>query len=114
MAEMAVAIIVVSLPALKTLLRRKHKNSASSKSYSEGQHYVVTASRRRSVFGRGDPLNDDGSDVELNRVGMKDVIYKTKEVSVDSRPIEDSDDGRSLALAWTNNGYDGGIGKAGV
>lgn len=114
MAEMAVAIIVVSLPALKTLLRRKNKTSTSSKSYSDGHHYVVTASRRRSVFGRGYPLDDEGSDVELNRMGKRDVIYKTKEVSVDSRPIEDGDDGGPLGLAWTNNDYDGGAGKAGV
>ena len=58
-------------------------------------------------------LDDGGSEIELNHVG-KDVIYKTKEVSVDSRPIEDSDDGGPLALAWTNNGYDGGAGKSGV
>ncbi|KAG9563091.1 hypothetical protein KCU71_g8266, partial [Aureobasidium melanogenum] len=115
MAEMAVAIIVVSLPALKTLLRRKSKTSTTSKSYLDGQHYMVTASRGRSVFARGDPLDDEGSDVELNRVvGERDVIYKTKEVSVDSRPIEDGDDGGPLGLAWTNNGYDGGVGKAGV
>lgn len=75
---------------------------------------MVTASRGRSVFARGDPLDDEGSDVELNRVmGKRDVIYKTKEVSVDSRPIEDGDDGGPLGLAWTNNGYDG-VGKAGV
>lgn len=76
---------------------------------------MVTASRGRSLFGRGDPLDDEGSDVELNRiVGKRDVIYKTKEVSVDSRPIEDSDDGGPLVLAWTNNGYDGRAGKSGV
>lgn len=114
MAEMAVAIIVVSLPALKTLLRRKNKTSTASKSYSDGHHYIVTASRQRSMLGRGYPLDDEGSDVELNRVGKRDVIYKTKEVSVDSRPIEDGDDGGPLGLAWTNNGYDGGVGKAGV
>ncbi|KAG9603064.1 hypothetical protein KCU77_g5814, partial [Aureobasidium melanogenum] len=82
MAEMAVAIIVVSLPALKTLLRRKSKTSTTSKSYSDGHHYVVTASRGRSLFARDDPLDDEGSDVELNRVvGKRDVIYKTKEIS---------------------------------
>ena len=76
---------------------------------------MVTASRGRSLFARDDPLDDEGSDVELNRVvGKRDVIYKTKEVSVDSRPIEDSDDGGPLGLAWTNNGYDGGVGKSGV
>ncbi|CAD0114362.1 unnamed protein product, partial [Aureobasidium uvarum] len=109
MAEMAVAIIVVSLPALKTLLRRKNKTPTSSNSYSNGHHYVVTASHRKSVFGRGDPLNDSGSDVELNHVGKRDVIYKIKEVSVDSRPIEESDDGGPVASAWTNNGYGGGV-----
>lgn len=114
MAEMAVAIIVVSLPALKTLLRRKHHNSTRSKSHSGGHHYVVTASQRRSVFGRGDPLDDEGSDVELNRMGKRDVIYRTKEVSVDSRPMDDGDDGGPLGLAWTNNGYDGGVGKSAV
>ena len=79
MAEMAVAIMVVSLPALKTLLRRKNKNTTSSKSFSNGHHYVVTASQRKSVFGRTDILDDGGSEVELNHFD-KDVIYKTKEV----------------------------------
>jgi hypothetical protein len=109
MAELTVAIMVVSLPALKTLLRRKNNNTTSSKSFSNGHRYVVTASQRK-VFGRGEILDDGGSEVELNHFD-KDVIYKTKEVSVDSRPIEDSDDGGPLALAWTNNGYDGRAGK---
>jgi len=113
MAEMAVAIMVVSLPALKTLLRRKNKTATSANSFSNDHRYVVTASQRKSVFGRGEILDDGGSEIELNHVG-KDVIYKTKEVSVDSRPIEDGDDGGPLALAWTNNGYDGGAGKSGV
>ncbi|THX14037.1 hypothetical protein D6D17_03313 [Aureobasidium pullulans] len=114
MAEMAVAIIVVSLPALKTLLRRKNQTSTSSNSYSNGHHYAINSSHRRSVFGRSDPMDDSGSDVELNRVGKRDVIYKTKEVSVDSRPIDESEDGGPLAQAWTNSGYGVQAGKGGV
>ncbi|THW73209.1 hypothetical protein D6D18_10274 [Aureobasidium pullulans] len=114
MAEMAVAIIVVSLPALKTLLRRKNQTSTSSNSYSNGHHYAINSSHRRSVFGRSDPMDDSGSDVELNRVGKRDVIYKTKEVSVDSRPIDESGDGGPLAQAWTNSGYGVQAGKGGV
>jgi hypothetical protein len=107
MAELAVAIMVVSLPALKTLIRRKNKgNNTSSKSFSNGRHYVVTASQHKSMFGRGEMLDDGSSEVELNHL-ENDVIYKTKEISVNSRPIEDSDDGGPLALAWTNNGYGG-------
>ncbi|KAI5199248.1 hypothetical protein E4T39_06332 [Aureobasidium subglaciale] len=113
MVEMTVAIIVVSLPALKTLLRRK-KNNTSSNSYSHGHHYAANSSNRRSAFGRSDLLDDSGSDVELNRVGMRDVIYKTKEVSVDSRPIDESDDGGPLAHAWTNNGYGAQASKGSV
>ena len=59
-------------------------------------------------------MDDSGSDVELNRVGKRDVIYKTKEVSVDSRPIDESEDGGPLAQAWTNNGYGVQAGKGGV
>ncbi|THX18104.1 hypothetical protein D6D13_00576 [Aureobasidium pullulans] len=111
MAEMAVAIIVVSLPALKTLLRRKNQTSTSSNSCSNGHHYALNSSHRRSVFGRSDPMDDMGSDVELNRVGKRDVIYKTKEVSVDSRPIDEGEDGGPLAQAWTNSGYGFQAGK---
>ncbi|KAI5200672.1 hypothetical protein E4T38_06464 [Aureobasidium subglaciale] len=113
MAEMAVAIIVVSLPALKTLLRHKNNNT-SSNSYSHGNHYAVNCSNRRSVFGRSDLMDDSGSDVELNRVGGRDVIYKTKEVSVDSRPFDEGDDGGPLAQAWTHNGYDAQASKGNV
>jgi len=59
-------------------------------------------------------MDDSGSDVELNRVGKRDVIYKTKEVSVDSRPIDESGDGGPLAQAWTNSGYGVQAGKGGV
>ena len=59
-------------------------------------------------------MDDSGSDVELNRVGKRDVIYKTKEVSVDSRPIDESEDGGPLAQAWTNSGYGVQAGMGGV
>jgi hypothetical protein len=110
MAEMAVAIMVVSLPALKTLIRRKNKATTLSSSFSNGRRYVVTA-QHKSMFGREEIPGDGDSEMELNHLET-DVIYKTKEVSVNSRPIEDSDDGGPLALAWTNNGYDGRASKS--
>lgn len=115
MAEMAVAIIVVTLPALKTLIRRHRKNNTSSqsRSYSANQ-YAITASHRRSVYGRHGAIDETGSDVELNRVRKIDVIYKSKEVSVDSRPLDESDEGSHLSQSWTNNGYEFQAGKGDV
>lgn len=105
MAELAVAIIVVSLPALKTLLRRNgNSTSAHSKSYSHGNG-ANASSQQRSDFGGNAPSDDTGSDVELNQIGKSDVIYETKEISIDSRPMEDQEDGSRLSRSWTNSGY---------
>ncbi|KAI4787434.1 hypothetical protein E4T45_13784 [Aureobasidium sp. EXF-8846] len=93
MIQMTVAIIVVSLPALKSLLRRR--NTSSNKSGSGtgtrtangySSNYGVRA--RQKIFGA---LPDDtGSDVELNRIVARDgSVVKTNEVSIDSRPASE-------------------------
>lgn len=108
MAEMAVAIIVVSLPALKALLAR-HRNSSKTLSgsrskghYASGSHHKLPS--RDRVRKMGSLADETGSDVELNRVHKTDVIYKTEEISVDSQPTESEEEG-NLARAWTNNEF---------
>ena len=86
--EMAIAIIVVSIPALKYLLRY-WKASSSARSESGPSSYYTgnfsTGRYRRNHV--SDSLADEtGSDVELNRVARDDVILKTEEVSVNSTP----------------------------
>jgi hypothetical protein len=93
MIQMTVAIIVVSLPALKSLLRRRNMSSNKSRSgtgtrttngYSS--NYSVRARKKIS----GALPDDTGSDVELNRIVVKDgSIVKTNEVSIDSRPASE-------------------------
>lgn len=89
MAEMSVAIMVVSMPALKYLLKywktssRSGNGSGPDSYYNSG--YTGHNSRRHNQISCS-LADDTGSDVELNRVVREDVIVKTKEVSVDSRP----------------------------
>ncbi|GAB7322403.1 hypothetical protein MBLNU13_g03356t2 [Cladosporium sp. NU13] len=90
MAEMCIAIMVVSMPALKYLLRY-WKSSSSSPSTSPSSYYNTEFSdpprgnRRRGqmscTFG-----DETGSDVELNRIVVDEGILETKEVCVDSAP----------------------------
>ena len=90
MAEMCIAIMVVSMPALKYLLRY-WKSSSSSRSTTPSSYYNSEFSdpprqnrRRRQVScSYGD---ENGSDVELNRVVADEGILETKEVCVDSAP----------------------------
>jgi hypothetical protein len=90
MAEMCIAIMVVSMPPLKHLLRYWRSASSSPSSTSgPGSYYTSNFSGpQRSVRRRGQmscSMGDEtGSDVELNRIVGDDVILKTKEVSVDS------------------------------
>jgi hypothetical protein len=90
MAEMSVAIMVVSMPALKYLLKYwkttyRSGNGSGPDSYYNSGYTGHNMSRRHNQIRCSLP-NDTGSDVELNRIIREDVIVKTKEVSVDSRP----------------------------
>lgn len=91
MAEMSVAIIVVSLPALKYLLKYWKSSSRTRSgngpdSYYNSGYSGHNSNRRHNQISCS--LGDEtGSDVELNRVMRQDVIVKTKEVSVDSKPV---------------------------
>lgn len=90
MAEMSVAIMVVSMPALKYLLKywktsSRSKNGSGPDSYYNSGYTGHSASRRRNQI-ECSLADDTGSDVELNRVVREDVIVKTKEISVDSQP----------------------------
>jgi hypothetical protein len=90
MAEMSVAIIVVSMPALKYLLTSWKKLSGSGGTGESSSYYNSTYDGQRSGGRRHNQISCGGdgmgSDVELNRVMREDVIVKTKEVSIDSRP----------------------------
>lgn len=85
--EMAIAIIVVSLPALKYLLRYWKESSSSNSDSGPSSYYTsnITSRRRRNQVS-GSVADDTGSDVELNRIRRDDAILKTEEVSVDSTP----------------------------
>ena len=95
MAEMSVAIMVVSLPSMRSFLRRggifsskKGYGSSSSRGGKYGvqsstaessNRFVITSKKSRHQ----DPLDEDsGSEVELNTMSRKDVIYETRRVSV--------------------------------
>lgn len=93
MAEMAIAIMVVSLPAMRSFLRRGSFFSLSKKSTSYpsrpgyAQRTPVAGSKGfGSVRSKNRPrvLHDEesGSEVELNNVARTDVIYATRRVSV--------------------------------
>lgn len=105
MAEMAVAIMVVSLPSMRGFLRRggmfsSNKNSGSS-SYQRSKYgirtplsgsnngFVRPTIRVKHNF-RVQTDDDSGSEVELNNMSRKDVIYETRRVSVQySRSLDD-------------------------
>jgi len=93
MAEMAVAIMVVSLPAMRSFLRRggifssnkKAAYSSSRPGYGLRTSIVVSSGVKsiRSKHNTQVQIDDDsGSEVELNTMGRTDVIYATRRVSV--------------------------------
>ena len=88
MSEMCISIIVVSMPALKYLLRYwKSSSSSPSSTSGPGSYYTSNFSgpqRSKSRRGQMSCSPDTGSDVELNPIVGDDRILKTKEVSVDS------------------------------
>ncbi|KAL5119920.1 hypothetical protein ACEQ8H_002282 [Pleosporales sp. CAS-2024a] len=96
MAEMAVAIMVVSLPSMRSFLRRggifsSNKSSGGSLSRSKyGAQTPIAGSGGFTRYSlRGKPSartaveEDAGSQVELNGMGRKDVIYATRRISVE-------------------------------
>lgn len=90
MAEMCIAIMVVSMPALKYLLRY-WKSSSSSPSTTPSSYYNSEFSDPPRVNRRRGQMSctfgdDTGSDVELNRIVVDEGILETKEVCVDSAP----------------------------
>jgi hypothetical protein len=110
MAEMSVAIIVVSMPALKYLLTSWKKLSGSGDGNESSSYYNSTYDGQRSGRRQNQiscALADEtGSDVELNRVMRDDVIVKTKEVSVDSRPAKSSGSFNFGNQSWDKEGRD--------
>ncbi|EMD63946.1 hypothetical protein COCSADRAFT_182109 [Bipolaris sorokiniana ND90Pr] len=95
MAELAIAIIVVSLPSMRSFLRRGsffsfHKKSRTSDSRTtygqrtpaNGSQGFMRPSRRGKHTVRIHSDEESGSEVELNSFGRKDVIYETRRVSV--------------------------------
>ncbi|KAI3532204.1 archaeal flagellin N-terminal-like domain-containing protein [Colletotrichum filicis] len=84
MTEIAAAIIVVSLPALKSLLHRRGlatSNRSHIKLSSGREPYVATA--------RAVSEEESGSEVELNNLEGSNVIYKSARVSVTYQRRED-------------------------
>lgn len=106
MTEMAAATIVVSLPALKSLLHSGRRGLSSTPQYGKGttprngygMNTIITSTHVKLSSGR-DPYtsssaqaasaDDSGSEVELNNLGRRDVIYKTARVSVTYQQRED-------------------------
>lgn len=107
MTEMAAAIIVVSLPALKSLLRRRGEGSTgqsggyarggTGKSQNSSSHVKLSSGRDPYVVSaRVASAEDSGSEVELNQLGRNNVIYKTARVSVTYQTRDDAEaDGSS-------------------
>ena len=103
MAELSVAIMVVSLPTLKSFLIYWRK-SAKSRSQSglasnSNMTYNGPQSSQRHEATSCTPTDDSGSEIELNPVWRDDVIVQTKEVRVDSR-IAGKDEGNTGTRAW--------------
>ncbi|KAF9878354.1 archaeal flagellin n-terminal-like domain-containing protein [Colletotrichum karsti] len=96
MTEVTAAILVVSLPALKSLLHRRGLSTSkygTAQSGSAGLGYSKhpTPSSHFKLSSGRDPYmattrvaaeNESGSEVELNTLKRSDVIYKSERVSV--------------------------------
>jgi hypothetical protein len=113
MAEMTVAIMVVSLPSMRSFLRRGGIFSSKKTSGYSGSHggkygvqssaagssnrFVITARKNRHQ----DPLDEDsGSEVELNTMGRKDVIYETRRVSVQFSNSQEEEAEFRKSIPW--------------
>jgi hypothetical protein len=96
MAEMSVAIMVVSLPSMRSFIRRggifssnKHSAGSSGSRSAYGLRTPVAGSKdfmrhpyRSKRDARVHTYEDSGSEVELNTMGRTDVIYETRHISV--------------------------------
>ncbi|OHW94828.1 putative archaeal flagellin n-terminal-like domain-containing protein [Colletotrichum incanum] len=106
MTEIAAAIIVVSLPALKSLLHRRGLASkyGTGQTESDGlaykKHPTVSSHSHFKLSSGRDPYeattrvvaeDESGSEVELNNLERSDVIYKSARVSVTYHRREDVD-----------------------
>ncbi|KAL6150785.1 hypothetical protein ACJQWK_00443 [Exserohilum turcicum] len=104
MAELAIAIIVVSLPSMRSFLRRgsffslgkKSRSSESRTTYGQrtpatGSQGYLRPSRKGKHTVRIHSEEDSGSEVELNSLGRKDVIYETRRISVQFSRSQDED-----------------------
>lgn len=107
MVEMVAAIVVVCLPALKSLLRRgepstskrgisANTNTSRSKTYNAyghgpgTSHIKLSSGRDTYVSGtRATTVEESGSEVELHNMRRGDVIYKTQRLSITSVRRED-------------------------
>jgi hypothetical protein len=105
MAEMVSAILVVCIPALKSLVKRGIEASSSNrgtnqagssstgyKAYASGSsHIKLSAGRDVYVTSTNVvvPGDDSGSEVELNNLQRKDVIYKSDRISVTYQQRDD-------------------------
>ena len=100
MAEMSVSIMVVALPSMRSFLRHGalfSSKKAYGSSASRSGFSVQTPTRTFGISGRkkarlDDLVDDSGSEVELNTMTRKDVIYETRRVSVQ---FSDSPKGKS-------------------
>ncbi|KAI8302122.1 hypothetical protein K4K61_008251 [Colletotrichum sp. SAR11_59] len=105
MTEVSAAILVVSLPALKSLLHRRGLSTSkygTAQSGSAGLGYSKhpTANTHIKLSSGRDPYmattrvaaeNESGSEVELNTLKRSDVIYKSERVSVTYQRREDGE-----------------------
>ncbi|KAH9874301.1 hypothetical protein IAQ61_004932 [Plenodomus lingam] len=96
MAEMAVAIMVVSLPSMRANLRRggvfasRRTYGSSSSNYhhnrtpnARSDHLKLSSNNKSKLSARSRADEEDsGSEVELNMMTRKDVIYETRRISV--------------------------------
>ena len=97
MAEMAVAIMVVSLPSMRSYLRRGgFFSSRQTYGHSSSDQHLRTPNRKstynhttRSARSRRDG-DDSGSEVELNDIN-KNIIVETHEINVDISPVTADD-----------------------
>jgi hypothetical protein len=96
MAEMAVAIMVVSLPSMRSYLRRggffasKQTYGYSSSDQQHRTPNVRSTNNKSKHSARSHPDEEDsGSEVELNLMGKKNVIYETRRISVQFSPVDD-------------------------
>ncbi|KAH6974972.1 archaeal flagellin N-terminal-like domain-containing protein [Ilyonectria sp. MPI-CAGE-AT-0026] len=98
MVEMVAAIVVVCLPALKSLLRRgepstskrgQSANTSRSRTYNNygpgTTHIKLSSGRDAYAAGtRATTIEESGSEVELNDMRRADAIYKTQRLSITS------------------------------